>query len=274
MGTVILFPGRTEYLEKYGRAAADLRARGYAMVAIDWRGQGLSARLHDDPLAGHVEAFADYQRDVAALMAFAAGQDLPRPFHLLGHSMGGCIGLRALHEGLDVASAAFSAPMWGIGLAPRLRPLAWSVAWASRGLGLSNLYAPGTGAAPYADISTFEGNMLTSDGEMFAYMQRQTRTVPALALGGPSLNWLIEALIETRALRALKPPATASYIGLGSLERIVDPVAIRSLAASWPQARLDIFEGAEHELMMERAEIRTRFFDAAAARFAASGATA
>ena len=39
-GTVLLFPGRTEYIEKYGPTAADFLARSYAIVAIDWRGQG------------------------------------------------------------------------------------------------------------------------------------------------------------------------------------------------------------------------------------------
>ena len=43
-GTILLFPGRTEYIEKYGPAAAEFLARGYAMVAIDWRGQGIADR--------------------------------------------------------------------------------------------------------------------------------------------------------------------------------------------------------------------------------------
>ena len=51
-GTVLLLPGRTEYVEKYGRAAADLRSRGYATLAIDWRGQGLADRALDDPMSG------------------------------------------------------------------------------------------------------------------------------------------------------------------------------------------------------------------------------
>jgi lysophospholipase len=36
-GTVLLMPGRTEYVEKYGRIAGDLAAEGFAMMAIDWR---------------------------------------------------------------------------------------------------------------------------------------------------------------------------------------------------------------------------------------------
>ena len=39
-GTIVLFPGRTEYVEKYGRVAEELTAAGYAVTAIDWRGQG------------------------------------------------------------------------------------------------------------------------------------------------------------------------------------------------------------------------------------------
>ena len=53
-GTILLFPGRTEYVEKYGRVAHELTAAGYAVAAIDWRGQGFSDRLADDRLLGHV----------------------------------------------------------------------------------------------------------------------------------------------------------------------------------------------------------------------------
>ena len=67
-GTVLLFPGRTEFIEKYGQAAAALAARGFASVAIDWRGQGMAERLLADPLVGHVNHFPDYQKDVAAMI--------------------------------------------------------------------------------------------------------------------------------------------------------------------------------------------------------------
>jgi len=111
-GTVLLFPGRTEYIEKYGPAASDLAARGLGTIAIDWRGQGLADRLLDDPRVGHVDAFSDYQKDVAAMLRAARALSLPRPFYLLAHSMGGCIGLRAVIEGLPVQAAAFTGPMW------------------------------------------------------------------------------------------------------------------------------------------------------------------
>jgi lysophospholipase len=57
---------------------------------------------------------------------------LPGPYHLIAHSMGGAIGLRALHDGLPVKAAAFSAPMWGIQMTPFLKSIA-GIVLASRG---------------------------------------------------------------------------------------------------------------------------------------------
>ncbi|MDX5351429.1 MAG: alpha/beta hydrolase, partial [Paracoccaceae bacterium] len=123
-GTVLLLPGRTECVEKYGRAAGDLVARGFSVITIDWRGQGLADRALPDPLVGHVGDFAEYQQDLDAMIATARQAGLPEPFFLLAHSMGGCIGLRGLMRGLPVKAAVFSAPMWGISMAAWLRPVA------------------------------------------------------------------------------------------------------------------------------------------------------
>ena len=39
-GTVCLFQGRAEFIEKYFETVRELRARGFAVATIDWRGQG------------------------------------------------------------------------------------------------------------------------------------------------------------------------------------------------------------------------------------------
>src|SRR3954465_15976032 len=51
-GTVCVFAGRGEYIEKYFETAKDLRKRGYAVATIDWRGQGHSSRRLDNPAQG------------------------------------------------------------------------------------------------------------------------------------------------------------------------------------------------------------------------------
>ena len=255
-GTILLFPGRTEYVEKYGVTAADLAAQGYGTLTIDWRGQGLSDRALKDAMSGHVAHFADYQADVAAMLEAAEGLALPQPWHLLAHSMGGCIGLRALIEGLPVASCAFSAPMWGIAMKPALRPVAWSVSWASRPLRLGRLYAPGTVRGSYVLEAPFEANALTRDEAMHAHMVSQLRAYPQLALGGPSLTWLFAALRECRRLARMPSPDLPCLTFVGSDEDIVSRAPIDARTVRWPGARLETVEGGRHELLMETAATR------------------
>jgi lysophospholipase len=273
-GTVLLFPGRTEFIEKYARTAGDFAREGLSVLAIDWRGQGLSDRLTEAPLTGHVGAFADYQRDVATMLATARTLEFPEPFHLLGHSMGGAIGLRALIEGLPVRSAAFTAPMWGILIAPHLRPAAWALSWGSRRTRLGHRIAPGATIECYAANAPYEDNTLTTCPDSFAHMQRQLIEHPELQLGGPSLIWLYEALVECRAIVRAAPPPHPCLTWLGTRERIVDPGPIRARMARWPGGRLEQVEGAEHELLMERAAIRRRVIAETVGHFRANGAAA
>lgn len=266
-GTVLIFPGRTEYIEKYGRAAAEFAARGFASVAIDWRGQGIADRLLDNRAVGHVEAFKDYQLDVAAVLAQMETLNLPKPYHLLGHSMGGCIGLRALNEGLPVETAAFSAPMWGIKMSPALRPIAWGLSTVSKPLGFGGVFAPGQQAETYVLRAEVGDNTLTSDPTNFEILQNQLQTHPDLALGGPSLHWLNESLREMRMLSLLPSPDIPCVTFLGSKEAIVDPDRIHDRMGSWPNGELMLLENGRHEVMMETAAIRTRVFDGAAGLF-------
>ncbi len=266
-GTVLLFPGRTEYIEKYGPAALDLQTRGYATVVIDWRGQGLADRLHTNRALGHVGNFGDYQHDVRAMVAHARGLNLPEPFFLLGHSMGGAIGLRALMQGMPVQAAAFSAPMWGIMMAPALRPVAWTMSSVARPLGFGHVMAPGQSEKTYVLRTTFADNTLTNDPAMFAMMQDQMTAQPDLSLGGPSLHWLNESLLEMRALSRRPSPATPCLTFLGSQESIVDPSRITARMAVWPGGQLVPLKDCKHEVMMEGPAVRAQVFDQIAGHF-------
>lgn len=267
-GTVLLFPGRTEYVEKYGRAAADLAALGYATIAIDWRGQGLADRLIGDRSLGHVLHFLDYQKDVAELLATARKRGLPEPYFLLAHSMGGCIGLRALMQGLPVSAAVFTAPMWGISISSLMRPVAWTLSWSARNIWGGHFLTPGTSAETYVREAPFEGNMLTTDPDMYAYMQRQLAEHPELALAGPSLRWLYEALVEGRRKSRIQAPDVPTLTFLGTEESVVDTAPIHARMDNWPLGRLEMIEGAQHEVMMEVTAIRNRIFAETAAHFA------
>lgn len=253
-GTVLMFPGRTEYVEKYGKLADDMHAAGYALAAVDWRGQGLADRALEPRDLGHVGDFAEYQLDVAAVTnALAAEAQAPRPWHLIAHSMGGAIGLRALYEGLDVDKVVFSAPMWGINMSPFNRAFAGFLGLASKPLGIGGRFVPSTGPAKPGDFKT---NRLTTDKAQFDYMERQTEAYPDLALGGPSIRWLTEALRETTALREMPAPPKPALGFLGTSERIVAKSAINDRFANWPGAKLETLQGAEHEVLLEAPQFR------------------
>jgi lysophospholipase len=263
----LLLPGRTEYIEKYGPAAAELAQRGYATVAVDFRGQGLADRLLPDAIKGHVGAFADYQLDMAAVMAWVEAQGFAQPLFLIGHSMGGSIGLRAVMNGLPVRAVAFSAPMWGIRISAVMRPLVTPIAAALRALGKSLAYAPTTGPLPYVQKAAFRGNTLTTDRSMWDFMVEHLQAAPELSLGGPTVQWLQLAIADCAEMARLPSPEIPAYCALGTHERIVDRGAIHRRMKAWPGARFDIIPGAEHEVMMEQPAIRTQFFDAACGLF-------
>ena len=262
-GTVLLFPGRTEYIEKYGRTAADLALRGYDTFCVDWRCQGLADRLSSDPLLGHVGKFSDYQRDVQAMLNAAQSLDLPQPFFLLAHSMGGCIGLRALHLNLPVSAAAFSGPMWGIAMSATSRLFASISARLAVFTGRGARFAPTTGPQTYVLAAPFEDNQLTTDRGMWDYMVHQAKTHPELTLGGPSITWFHEAVNECAALTRAAPPDYPVLCMLGAQERIVDPRPVHDIMGRWKNPRFEVVPGAEHEILMERPDIRAGFLAAA-----------
>lgn len=260
---VLILPGRTEYVEKYGLVVADLAAAGRGAVVVDWRGQGLADRALRDPAKGHVGHFAEYQRDLEAVLA--AGLLPERPVWL-AHSMGGCIALRGLIRGLPCSAVAFSAPMLGLAQ-PRPLTTALEVLAALGGpLGADTGYAPTTGANFGLPSMLYESNNLTHDPAQFSRMKEQISNNPRLSLGGPTLRWMAAALAEMRALAALPSPDVPALFGLGADEAIVAPAAIRERVARWPGAQLAEYP-ARHELLMERPAVRDDFLHRALALF-------
>lgn len=250
-GTILLLPGRTEYIEKYLRVIARLTAMGFAVATLDWRGQGMSARRAPDIL-GHVEDFAEYQRDVEAFLDWPPVRAAAGPTIMLCHSMGGAIGLRALLDGrLTVDAAIFSAPFWGLSIgAAALRMVRGAVA-----LGFGMRAVPGGAGAcateTYVLRQPFETNVLTSDPEHFAWFKAQAEAHPDITLGAPTLAWLSAACRELKALAALPAPATPSLVLLGTEEAVVSAAAVTDRVAKSPGAALTMLPGARHEGLME-----------------------
>ena len=250
-GTAVIFPGRTEYAEKYGPVAGRLRARGLSVLVIDWRGQGLSDRHPSRPTLGHVEDFRDYQRDVAALMALEARLDLPGPRYLFAHSMGGCIGLRTLLERAEFCGAVFSAPMWHLQMRAATRELTSKVTQFANVMGLGARLTPGANAQPTTMAIAFEGNPLTSDRATFDWMLAQITRHPELGLGGPSMQWTYAALEEMARLYVAPLPKVPVLTLLGTEETVVSTSVIRAQLDKMEAGELVLLGEARHEIFME-----------------------
>ena len=103
-GTVCIFQGRAEFLEKYFETVRELHTRGFAVATMDWRGQGLSDRALSDRRKGHITNFSQYDTDLSTFMKDVVLPDCPPPYFALAHSMGGAVMLRVARAGIEAVS--------------------------------------------------------------------------------------------------------------------------------------------------------------------------
>ncbi len=253
-GLAVVMPGRTECLEKYGRMAGQLLERGYSALIIDWRGQGLSDRLNNSTAVGHVERFEDYQTDLSAVLAHAEVTAIDGPRIMFAHSMGGCIGLRALLSSSVFKAAVFSAPMWGLNLPGANKFLAPVLANVGVALGLGKKTLAGQPKGFYLTREPFEGNNLTHDRDHWDYMREQIIKHPALALGTPSFKWLKGALGEFKYFDNVEMPTLPTLVFVGGDESVVSPAAIRKHSQRFSNGSLVKISGGRHETWMETPE--------------------
>ncbi len=265
-GTVIVAPGRTEFIEKYFEVIGELQARGFAVFCIDWRGQGLSGREVDNPQKGHFVTLDDPVNDLGTALRLNAEQ-LPRPHIALAHSMGGAIVLRALQtRRIELDAAAFSAPMWGI---LNLRKSTKSLIRFLAAVGAGGQFAPSVRRRWVRE--PFKRNPVTHDEVRHARCQDLIANEPRLALAGPTIGWIaaaadaIEGFHQPGALANVRIPI---LVASASEEALVDNASQRLVAEQLPMATFLVIEGAKHEILMERDELRAQFwaaFDALAA---------
>ena len=267
-GTVILVPGRTEFIEKYFETVRDLLARGFAVAVLDIRGQGLSSREHGDRLKGHILDFQTYVDDLAHWIDACVQPALPQPFVILGHSMGAHIALRYLH---DHPGAADCAVMTAVMTVIRSWPLSVGFArsmvkFGRRLFGPNATLVSGSRAKPL--MARFEENKLTHDEDRFERMQALIHAERGLGLGPPTMGWLDAAI---RSMDLINSPDYAAAIttpillGIPSDDQVIDVASQRRLAQLLPQGDSFMVPGSQHEVLMEtdaRRHVFWQHFDA------------
>jgi lysophospholipase len=263
-GTVCLFQGRAEFIEKYFETVRDLRSRGFAVATLDWRGQGGSERALSDPRKGHVGDFSEYETDVDAFMDQVVLPDCPPPLFAIAHSMGASVMMRVVRKGSRwFDRVVLSAPM--IRLAGmRGASLTRFTIRAMRLAGMGSTYVPG-GSDTMIATGEFLGNIATSDPVRHARTKAVLEAAPELGIGSPTVSWL------NAAYRTMGEFANPGYLGkvrqplmliAAGRDDVVSTAAIEDVSIRLRAGSHLIVAGARHELMMEQDRYRAQFFAA------------
>jgi len=266
-GTVCLFGGRGEFVEKYFEVVADLRRRGFAVATMDWRGQGGSSRELANPKKGHIWSFNEYDSDLKLFMREIVLPDCPPPFMALGHSMGANVLLRnAARPGSWFERMILVSPMISISDERVKYPQSAARAYAEIGtlLGFGRSYIKG-GSDFVVEQGPFDGNILTSDRERWYRNKAVLDASPNLGLGSPTIAWLRAAY---RSIALVSAPGFASEVRVPMMvfvagkDRIVASRAIEDFAVGLKVGTHVLLPSAQHEILQEADSIRLRFWAA------------
>ncbi len=176
--------------------------RGFAVVALDWRGQGLSERQLRNSRKGHIDDFEIYERDLVALRDQILAPLCPKPWFALGHGMGAAVLLAQAHAGRSpFARLVLTSPMIDLYML-RYKAGARLFIEGLDIIGLGGSYIPGaSGRSIY--LRAFAQQLLTSDETRHARTVATLSAAPQLAIGGPTVSWANAAL---RLMRQFENP--------------------------------------------------------------------
>lgn len=258
-GSLLFMTGRADFYEKYLETFHDFHARGWNVTSVDWRGQGGSGRCGPHPHVGHIDDFAIWVTDLAAIFedwrASHAG-----PHIVLGHSMGGHLVLRALTEHrIQPDAAILSAPM----LAPAGGGMPeWTAQLAAKmmciiGRGKRRAWKPiENPLEPYVPRQA----LLTHDVDRYSDEFFWFRERPFVRLGPASWRWVERAYSSTRLLRnrkKLKQMKVPILILATSVDELVDHPTIERAVHLIPNAEMKLFgEECAHEIFREVDAVR------------------
>jgi len=264
----VVLNGHTEFLEKYGEVADELRSRGFEVVSLDWRGQGASERRGSSNRAGHVGNFEEYDSDLAALLLQVVEpiqRNLPAPLPVIGlaHSMGAHVLLRFLHEHpRRFACAVVLAPMIEINTGKYSQRTTSLITAFFNLRKPSNRFVFGIEGRDPLELS-FEDNAVTSDRTRFERSQRLLRAQPFLRINGPTFGWLGAAFRSMRHMRrkSFAEEITTPVLVFGAgRDRVVRTEAVREFAKHLSRGRYIEIENSGHEILMENDTIRECFW--------------
>lgn len=274
-GRMLLLTGRGGFVEKYYQAVIRLLERNLEVVSFDWRGQGLSTRLVDNPQLGHIDDFSDYLDDLNSIAGRFFQASAVSANYLLAHSMGAHIAMRWLREeqpGRAFRHAWLTAPLVGLDTRPFPRVVAKTIAAVVSATGGRTRYVLGGG--PFDERIYRQQGLakLTSDQAQIDYEIEQLNQNPALRLGSPTFGWLNAAFKSVSILQGpgyIEPIVQPLTQFVADDEQVVDNAAIARLDRRLSQSEWVRVAGVKHDMLVETAALQTPIWDAVDRQLAA-----
>jgi len=263
-GTILILTGRTEFIEKYFETVEDFRKRGFGVLVFDWRGQGASSRMLDNPKKGYIEDFDQYVTDFNTILEEVALPDCVAPFYVVAHSTGSLVALMSEpKERNRIERMVLTSPMLALTSLPFSQSALRNMSGAATVLGLGEAYIERDPSS--MENRPFDKNKLTSDLNRFQRNREFANSWPDLVIGGATIGWIYAAC---RAMDDMMKPEVRSQLTVPTLiiaagdDHVVSPGAAEEFGHDIPSATCLIIDGAKHEQFQERDEYREQLFAA------------
>lgn len=266
-GSILFFPGRGDFYEKYLETLEEWHRAGWRVTAADWRGQAGSGRLGGDAVTGHIEDFGIWVDDLARFWT-SWSQVTPGPHVLAAHSMGGHVVLRALVDRrVSPDAVVLSAPMTGMNGPPLPLPMLHAVARMMCSVGDPMRQAWKWSEKP-GELPVARANLLTHDADRYADEQWWRDHRPQLVMGPASWRWVERAYASWQRLEApnaMEAVTTPVLFLSTSSDKLVSHAANLRAAQRLPKGEMVAFgDEAHHEILREVDAVRDRAMAAVA----------
>ncbi len=260
--TILFLEGRASFIEKHSETVQDLLNQGHDVWVFDWRGQGGSSRLLENPQKMHIDHYETYLKDLHQIVHELVKTKARFPLIFLGVSFGGHLALRyALKYETDMEGMILVSPMLDIYTKPFPYAFARALTKAAVFLGFEKVYAAGYG--DYNPVTDhFEKNINTHDRFRYECQRELCINNMPLVTGGPTYGWVnatfasIDYIQQSGLLESIKVP---SLILSADLDKVVNNSRDQQVCRRMLNCHQKTYSKAFHNIPNEKDIIRNKF---------------